>query len=135
LTDNDSNNNGLDFAGIKSSSTHHPIQEESFAFALEIIQLHNLLEQYGERVFSKELLRTGTRVGANIEEAFAATTRNNCIHSLSVARKDARETIYWLRLLHRSSLVPGLDVMKHLQKADEIVGVVTEIIDRFSPTK
>lgn len=75
------------------------IQEKSFQFALQVIQLYRELQNEREYVLSKQLLRSGTSIGANVEEASAAQSRNDFIAKMSIASKEARETCYWLRLL------------------------------------
>ena len=81
------------------------IQNLTFDFSLKIIQLYRNLTQKNEFVLSKQLLRSGTSVGANVEEAIAAVSRKEFINKLSIALKEARETKYWIRILDRSQLV------------------------------
>ena len=61
-------------------------------------------------------------IGAAVEESVAGGDRGEALVSLRAALKSARQTLFWLRLLHRSSLVSGLDVMNHIRQADEISG-------------
>jgi len=103
------------------------IQERSFAFALEIICLYRKLQEHREYVLSKQLLRSGTSIGANVEEAGAGQSRNDFVAKMSIASKEARETRYWLRLLQKSQLVP-IDVSRELQEVDEIVRMLTSIV-------
>ena len=84
--------------------TENKILEMSFDFSLQIIQLYKILIEQKEYVLSKQLLRSGTSIGANIEEAIAAQSRKDFISKLSIASKEARETRYWLRLLDKSKL-------------------------------
>ena len=85
--------------------TENKIQEMSFDFSLQIIQLYKILVENKEFVLSKQLLRSGTSIGANIEEAIAAQSRRDFISKMSIASKEARETRYWIRLLDKSKLV------------------------------
>jgi len=79
------------------------LSEKSFAFALRIVKLYkHLLNEHKEYVLSKQLLRSGTSVGANIEEAKHAQSKIDFIHKLSIAQKEASETNYWIRLLQKS---------------------------------
>src|SRR5215212_10933800 len=98
------------------------IQRKSFAFALEVIQLCRLLHTQREYVLSRQLLRSGTSIGANVEEASAAQSRNDFIAKMSIASKEARETRYWLRLLQESRIVQ-VDVSISLAHADELVRI------------
>ncbi len=81
------------------------IKEKSFDFALSIIKLYQELVGVKEYVLSKQLLRSATSIGANVEEASAAISRKDFIAKMSIASKEARETRYWLLLLQRSQLV------------------------------
>ena len=103
------------------------VQEKSFQFALEIIDLYCRLRDQREYVISRQMLRSGTSVGANVEEAIAGQSRKDFASKLSIARKEARETMYWLRLLNHSSLT-DIDVRREIGKADELVRILTSII-------
>ena len=78
------------------------IKEKSFRFAIRIVHLHKLLQYRSETVLSKQLLRSGTSVGALIRESEQAESRADFIHKLSIALKEADETEYWLALLHET---------------------------------
>ena len=103
------------------------IQEKSFAFALEVIILYTEIRKQREFVISKQLLRCGTSIGANVEEAIAGQTRKDFFSKMSIASKEARETRYWLRLLKASKLV-DLNYDEQLQKVEEIVKLLTSIV-------
>ena len=115
------------YGSIVSEPKTNPIKEKSFAFALKIIQLCQKLQEQREYVLSKQLLRSGTSIGANIEEATAAESRADFIHKMKIAMKEARETHYWLRLLDQSDLIGNLDVSTHLAEADELSRMLTSI--------
>jgi four helix bundle protein len=78
------------------------IDERTFKFALSIIELYKYLKEHKEYVLSKQLLRSGTSIGANVEEAQAAQSKKDFTSKMSIASKEARETRYWLRLLDQS---------------------------------
>jgi four helix bundle protein len=103
------------------------IQSKSFDFSLMIIQLYMQLVSEREFVISKQLLRSGTSIGANAEEALAGQSRKDFIHKLSISSKEARETRSWLRLLQKSDLTK-IDVSPHLQEIKQIVNILTSII-------
>ncbi len=103
------------------------IQDKSFNFALEIIELYKNLKTYNEFVISKQLLRSGTSIGANVEEATAAQTKRNFFAKMSIASKEARETRYWLKLLNKSEII-NFDYSKHLILIDEIIRILTAIV-------
>jgi four helix bundle protein len=84
------------------------IQQKSYAFASRIVKAYKfLLREQREYVLSKQLLRSGTSVGANVEEALAASSRADFVAKLNIAAKEARETSYWLRLLHDNEYLPS----------------------------
>ena len=103
------------------------VQQKSFDFALEIIALYCELRDQHEYVLAKQLLRSGTSIGANVEEALAGQSRNDFIAKLSIARKEARETRYWIRLLQHSQLA-SVDLAQILEHNEEILRLLTSII-------
>ncbi|MCX6208008.1 MAG: four helix bundle protein [Bacteroidetes bacterium] len=107
--------------------TENKILEKSFDFSLQIIQLYKILVENKEFVLSKQLLRSGTSIGANIEEGMAAQSRKDFISKMSIASKEARETRYWLRLLDKSKLVE-LDYSVYLNSVEHIVNILTKIV-------
>ena len=119
--------NESSFEGAVSEPKENLIKENSFAFALKIIKLCQQLQNQHEYVISKQLLRSGTSIGANIEEATAAESRADFIHKMKIAMKEARETHYWLRLIDQSALIEHLDVSDHLAEAEEISKMLTSI--------
>lgn len=120
-----------DWVGVAEPSAH-PIREKSFSFALVVIDLYKRLQVDHEYVISKQLLRSGTSIGANVEEATAAESRRDFIHKMALASKEARESMYWLRLLSKSDLVPGLDLSIELASAHELVRMLTSIVKSAS---
>ena len=87
---------------IKNKSGN-PALEKSFSFALRIVKLYqHLSEKKKEFVLSKQVLRSGTSIGANLEESRGAQTPSDFQTKISIAYKEARETSYWLRLLFAS---------------------------------
>ena len=99
----------------------------TFDFSLEIINLYKLLIRHNEYVMSKQLLRSATSIGANIEEANAAQTKKEFIQRMSIASKEARETKYWLRLLNKSQIIP-YDYTEYLMKIEHIINILTKIV-------
>jgi len=82
------------------------IQKKSYAFALNIIQLYKVLTaEKKEFVLSKQLLRSGTSIGANVEEALAGSSKADFINKINISAKENRETSYWLRLLKDSGFI------------------------------
>jgi four helix bundle protein len=85
--------------------TENKILEFTFEFSIQIIGLYKELKGRKEFVLSKQLLRSGTSIGANVEEANASQSKREFISKMSIASKEARETRYWLRLLDKSKMV------------------------------
>src|SRR6478735_273304 len=102
------------------------ILDMSFDFSLEIIELYKVLTAQHEYVFSKQLLRSGTSIGANVEEANAGQTKKDFITKMSIASKEARETRYWLRLLDRSQLVKH-NYSGHITNVQHLINILTKI--------
>ena len=103
------------------------IKEKSFEFALDIIQLYKKLEKNKEYVISKQLLKSWTSIWANVNEWISGESRSDFLHKMSIANKEAKETLYWLELLQESNLVE-LDYEKNIEKCTEIIKILTSII-------
>jgi len=101
--------------------------EMTFQFSLKIISLYKILTEQKEFVISKQLLRCGTSIGANVEEANAAQTKKDFIAKMSIASKEARESRYWLNLLDKSQLIKQ-DYSVYLSDIDQIIRVLTKIV-------
>ena len=107
--------------------TENKILEMSFDFALQIISLYKILVDKKEFVLSKQLLRSSTSIGANVEEATAAQTKKDFIAKMSIASKESRETRYWLNILAKSKLV-DIDYSSYLQSVEHIINILTKIV-------
>ena len=105
------------------------IQIISKAFALRIIKLYQYLrEEKGEFVLSKQILRSGTSIGANIRESINAESSSDFIHKMGIALKEANETQYWLELLHESGLISEIQFSSIYPDCSRIVGTLVNII-------
>jgi four helix bundle protein len=97
------------------------LKERSYEFALRVVKMSMfLVSECREFVLSKQVLRSGTSIGANIEEAYQAESKSDFIHKLSIANKEAFETHYWLRLLRDSTLLTEKQSELLLVECDEI---------------
>lgn len=103
------------------------VQQKSFQFSLKIIALYKKLLSENEYIVSKQLLRSGTSIGANIEEALAGQSKRDFIAKMSISSKEARETKYWLRLLKESDLTT-IDVTNELSDIHELIRLLTAIV-------
>ena len=103
------------------------VQKKSFKFSLKIIDLYKNLERENEYIISKQILRSGTSIGANIEEALAGQSRKDFIAKMAISSKEARETKYWLRLLKESKLT-SLNVDDMIDDIFELIRMLTSIV-------
>lgn len=105
------------------------IKVKSFEFALRIIKLYQyLIEQKKEFVLSKQLLRSGTAIGAMIRESEHAESKSDFIHKLSIALKEANETEYWIELLHKSKFINDKSFQSIQSDIEELLKLLTAII-------
>jgi four helix bundle protein len=103
------------------------IQKKSFEFSLRVISLFRELKKEKEFIISNQLLRSGTSIGANVEEASAAQSKRDFIAKMAISSKEARETKYWLRLLKESQLTQ-IDVKYLLLDIEELIRILTSIV-------
>jgi four helix bundle protein len=103
------------------------ILTKSFDFALQIIELYKEMKAQNEYVLSKQVLRSGTSIGANVEEATAAISKKDFTAKMSISSKEARETRYWLKLIDRSNLV-NVNVTNHLSDVEQLINILTAIV-------
>lgn len=106
----------------------NPLREKSYAFALSTIQLCIELTEKKEYVLSKQLLRAGTSIGANIAEALQAQSKKDFVAKLSIALKEANETYYWLRLLRDSNYLEPTHAKSFLEDIEELLRLLTSIM-------
>ncbi len=105
------------------------IKSKSFAFALKIIKLYQYLtEAKQEYILSKQLLRSGTAVGALVREAEHAESKADFIHKLSIGLKEANETEYWLELLYQSRYLDENNFKSSELEIKEILRLLISII-------
>src|ERR1043166_6334147 len=107
------------------------VRKKSFEFALAVIQLYQKLQRQHEYVISKQLLRCGTSIGANVEEATAGQSRRDFLSKMAIASKEARETKYWLLLPQQSNLT---DITSLLAQVEELIRILTSIVKTTSET-
>ena len=111
------------------NDTSKTLRERSFAFALAIVKCVRFLEsEQKDWVLSRQLLRSGTSIGANIREARFAQSTSDFVSKLSIALKEAEETQYWLDLLHGAGLIQT-DVHDELfAQADWLIGTLVNVV-------
>ncbi|MEO8533847.1 MAG: four helix bundle protein [Flavobacterium sp.] len=105
------------------------IQDKSFLFAIRIINLYKYLTTTKkEFVLSKQILRCGTSIGANIEESIGGRSDKEFLFKLEISYKEARETIYWLKLLKATDYISANEFESIHAEADEICRILAKII-------
>lgn len=105
------------------------IKEKSFSFAIEIVSVYKNLIEKKEFVLSKQLLRSGTSIGANIREAEHAQSKADFINKMSIALKEANETEYWLDLLYSTNYINQTEFEKIKPKIIELLKLLISIIN------
>ena len=114
------------------------VKDKSFAFAIRIVKLHRHLNEHKkEYTMAKQLLRSGTAVGALIREAEHAESTADFIHKLAVAQKEINESIYWIELLHATDYLTIEQLASINNDAVELIRIITSIIKttKASPRK
>ena len=104
------------------------VKDKSYAFAVNVLRLARMLRQHHEFELSKQVLRAGTSIGANVEEALAGISRPDFVAKMGIASKEARETHYWLRLVRDSKILPPDNIATMLHDADELLRILTAIV-------
>ncbi|MGD1083449.1 MAG: four helix bundle protein [Verrucomicrobiota bacterium] len=113
------------------------LPERTFEFARRVVKLCQTLDQTPgvSRSLASQLLRSGTSVGANVEEAQSGQSRADFLSKISIACKEARETHYWLRLLAAVRLIPEPRLSPLLNETDELIAILTTIVRRTKENK
>ncbi len=112
--------------GVKEDN---PIQTKSYALALRIVKLYRFLcDEKREFVLSKQVVRSGTSVGANIEEAIGGQSKKDFLSKMSIAYKEARETHYWPRLLRDSEIIDSQHAESDIEDCEELLKLSGSII-------
>jgi four helix bundle protein len=111
----------------KNNNMKGPIYQKSSEFGMETITLYKKFFVHREYVISKQLLRSGTGLGANINEASSAESLKDFISKNSIALKEAKESLYWLNLLNRSKLIE-YDYQKLIDLNVEIIKIISKIL-------
>ena len=104
------------------------IVEKSFEFAVRIVNLYKFLrKEHHEYVLSKQILRSGTSIGANVSEAQRGQSKADFIAKMSIALKEANETQYWLKLLYRTEFISRSQYESIHKDIDELLKLLTAI--------
>jgi four helix bundle protein len=110
-------------------SAKNTIQEKSLAFAIRVVKLHrHLVDRRKEFVLSKQLLRSGTAIGASVKEAEHAQSKADFLSKMNIALKEANETVYWLILLKETVYLTESEYRSIHADAEELLKILVSIV-------
>lgn len=114
------------------SEKRNDLPKRTFEFAKRIVKLSQLLEGTPgvNRTLSNQLLRSGTSIGANVEEGQGSQSTADFVSKYSIACKEARETHYWLRLLVATDIIPASRLEELIDEANQLIAILTTIIKK-----
>lgn len=116
---------------MNSEKKQNVIAEKSFLFAVRIVKLYqHLSEKKRELVLSKQILRSGTSIGANVEEAEGAISKADFSNKISIAYKEARETHYWIRLLKETGFLSQKEYQSIIDDCEELLKILRAILNK-----
>jgi four helix bundle protein len=105
------------------------IVNKTFNFAVEVVEIYKkLTNEKKEYILSRQLLRSGTSIGANVEESEGGYSKKEFVAKLQIAYKEAKETRYWLRLLRTTNYLDENDFLSIMLKLDEILKIIVSIL-------
>ena len=109
------------------------IRKRAYLYALRAIRLYQYLQKQSDSagwMLGKQYLRSATSIGANVEEAQASESRADFVHKIGIAQKEARESLFWLRLLADSRIISNSRSTSLTEEAEELIAVITAILLR-----
>jgi four helix bundle protein len=110
-------------------SNENIILDKSYAFALRIVKLYKfLVYEKKEYVMSKQVLKSGTSIGANVEEAIGGQSKKDFLAKMFIAYKETRETRFWIRLLRDSKFITPKEAASLLENCEELAKIIGRII-------
>ena len=110
-------------------SSDSVLKQKSMAFAKRIVRLYKFLtDEHREHIMSRQILRCGTSIGANIAEAIYGSSRRDFVAKLQIAQKEAAETLYWLELLSSCEYIPDNLFRSMFQDCDELLSMLSASI-------
>lgn len=105
------------------------VKNKSFGFAVRVVNLYKFLTgKRKEYVLSKQLLRSGTSIGANVREALNAESKADFVHKLAIAQKECDESLYWIELLHATDYINDKEYKSLETDATELLKIIRSII-------
>jgi len=114
--------------GNSKTESKSIVADKSYVFALQIISVYKELKKENEFILSKQIPRSGTSIGANVNEAVSAVSKKDFVHKLSISLKEARETKYWLNLLKDSNYINQKTFSETNKNCEELIKILSSII-------
>jgi len=112
------------------------VRDRAFEFACRVVRLYwALMRKRGNAFAANQMVRAGTGIGSNLEEAEAAQSRADFISKVRIALKESRETHYWLRIVERTEMVPPARVHPLVEEANELVSILTKMVKTATSPK
>jgi len=106
------------------------IQQKSFDFAVNIVKLYKgLVKEHKEYTLGKQILRSGTSIGANVEEAIGGYSKKDFAAKMSISYKEARETHFWLKILNATEYINDTEYNTLVMDCDEILKILYKIVN------
>lgn len=114
---------------MKIEAKENKITDRSYKFAIDIISMvKKMPKDIASVVLARQVIRSGTSVGANVEEAQGASSKKDFINKMNISKKEARETKYWLRLIKDSSIIQEEEVNNLINESNELISILTAIV-------
>lgn len=114
---------------MKDSKGPRDIEERTYAFGVRVLNMARMLPRdVGGAAVGRQVARSGPGIGANVEEARAAHSKKEFIQKMNYARKEARETFYWLRMIRDASLLKPARLGPLIKESEELLKIITAIV-------
>lgn len=107
--------------------TENVVADKSYGFSLRIVKLYQHLIKGNEFQLSKQILRSGTSISSNVEEAIGATSKKDFLAKISISYREARETMLWLRLLRDGKYLTSVEAESLIKDCDELLRIIGSI--------
>jgi four helix bundle protein len=121
---------------LEPTSANAGIQQRSYELGLRIVRMIKAMgRDAASLVLARQVVRSGTSVGANVEEAQGSHSKAEFVRRMNIARSEARETLYWLRLIADAELLPRRRMNELLGEAEQIVRILVAIVKKSRETK